>query len=198
MNALKIREGDFDHIVDELSDNEGDEEAGLNARKEMELQEDKERIKQIITSVTEGHDAYKKLMRKNNKYSFDKLVNNNAYDNISDSKMMKKKKGTTGDDNNDDGEEEEEEMDEEEMLQRGMMDRYQREKNYKARKGGRNNNSDSDASDRDSNNPDDDDDDDHINEILGKLLMNCKKIYVIELYMFQRYDNSSIISNNKL
>ena len=146
----------------------------------MELQEDKERIKQIITSVTEGHDAYKKLIRKNNKYSFDKLVNNNTYDNINDSKnskMMKKKKGNDGDGNNGDDDDEEEEMDEEEMLQRGMQDRYQREINYKARRGRRGNNSDSNDSDGDSNNPgDDEDDDDHINEILGKLFLLLKVI----------------------
>jgi hypothetical protein len=72
-DALKLRKGDLDHIVDELSDGEGDEEAGEMARVALEMQEDKERTKAVITAVTEGREAYKKSVRKG-KYSFDKLV----------------------------------------------------------------------------------------------------------------------------
>ena len=40
-NALKIRDGDFDHIVDDLSDDEGDEERGRQARIEQEREDDR-------------------------------------------------------------------------------------------------------------------------------------------------------------
>ena len=56
-DALKFRKGDFDNIVDDVSDGEGDEAAGQAARAEMELAEDRARDRAIITAVTEGHDA---------------------------------------------------------------------------------------------------------------------------------------------
>jgi hypothetical protein len=71
--ALKVRKGDFDHIVDDVSDGEGDEAAGAAARAEMELQEDRARDRAIITAVTEGHDAMRKMQKKG-KYTFEKLV----------------------------------------------------------------------------------------------------------------------------
>lgn len=63
--------------MDDVSDGEGDEEAAVKARVEMEIQEDKERTKAVITAVTEGRDAYKKSLRKG-KYSFQKLVGDNT------------------------------------------------------------------------------------------------------------------------
>jgi hypothetical protein len=68
-----VRKGDFDHIVDDVSDGEGDEAAGAAARAEMELQEDRARDRAIITAVTEGHDAMRKMQKKG-KYTFEKLV----------------------------------------------------------------------------------------------------------------------------
>ena len=63
--------------MDDLSDGEGDEEAAAKARHEMEILEDKERTKAVITAVTEGRDAYKKSLRKG-KYTFQKLVGDNT------------------------------------------------------------------------------------------------------------------------
>lgn len=40
-NALKLQQGDLDHIVDDVSDDEGDEEAGRAARLEQEREDDR-------------------------------------------------------------------------------------------------------------------------------------------------------------
>lgn len=132
-NALKMRKDDFDHIVDDVSDGEGDEAAGAAARAEMELQEDRARDRAIITAVTEGHDAMRKMQKKG-KYTFEKLVGEGRNSRRSD---------TTGE-----GAEaapaQEEEYDEEEMLQRGMKERFEREFQTRARRG-RNADSDSDS-----------------------------------------------------
>ncbi|KAJ1418101.1 hypothetical protein B484DRAFT_397063 [Ochromonadaceae sp. CCMP2298] len=135
-NALKYRKGDFDHIVDQVSDGEGDEEEGDRARAAMELQEDKLKDLAIIKAVTEGHDASR---RKKNKYSFDKLVGDEGGG-------RRRRRGEAAPEG-----EEEEEYDEEEMLQRGMMDRFEREKFVKGRRGGSDSDSDSAGSDEDEN-----------------------------------------------
>lgn len=71
-NALRLRKGDLDHIVDELgSDEEEDNLEAMAARAAMEAKSDRDRTRMIITAVTEGHD---KLKAKKG-YSFDKLVN---------------------------------------------------------------------------------------------------------------------------
>jgi hypothetical protein len=131
-NALKVRKGDFDHIVDDVSDGEGDEAAGALARAEMELREDRARDRAIITAVTEGHDAMRKMQKKG-KYTFDKLVGDG------------REKSRRGEGQDGAAEEvQEEEFDEEEMLQRGMKDRFDREYQSRARRG-RNADSDSDS-----------------------------------------------------
>ncbi len=108
---MQLRKGELDHIVDDLSDGEGDEDAGALARIDMEIREDKERTKAVIAAVTEGHDAARKKAKKG-KYSFDRLVGDKKREVIA----------AAG------GEEaEEEELDEEEMLQRGLKDKYERE-----------------------------------------------------------------------
>jgi hypothetical protein len=131
-NALKVRKGDFDHIVDDVSDGEGDEAAGALARAEMELREDRARDRAIITAVTEGHDAMRKMQKKG-KYTFDKLVG----DGLDKSRRSEGQDGAAD-------EVQEEEFDEEEMLQRGMKDRFDREYQSRARRG-RNADSDSDS-----------------------------------------------------
>lgn len=127
-----MRKGDFDHIVDDVSDGEGDEAAGAVARAEMELQEDRARDRAIITAVTEGHDAMRKMQKKG-KYTFDKLVGEDV--------GSSSRRGGA-----DVGAEEpaEEEYDEEEMLQRGFKDRFDREYQTRARRG-RTGDSDSDS-----------------------------------------------------
>lgn len=134
-NALKVRKGDFDHIVDDVSDGEGDEAAGAQARAEMELQEDRARDRAIITAVTEGHDAMRKLTRKGKGiYTFDRLVGEGKRD---------RSAGSAGEPGTE--EPAEEEYDEEEMLQRGMKDRFERERSSKARRGTHGSDSDSDS-----------------------------------------------------
>jgi hypothetical protein len=52
-----IDEEDFDNVVDDLSDNEGDEEAGDRARRAFDAQLEKERLKEIKRRVREGYDG---------------------------------------------------------------------------------------------------------------------------------------------
>jgi len=54
---VDIDDDDLDHIVDDISDNEGDEEAGERARKAMAAKEEKERHKEIIRRMREGYDG---------------------------------------------------------------------------------------------------------------------------------------------
>ncbi len=72
-NALKYHQGDLDHIVDELSEGEGDEEAGHAARLRLDMADDARRTNQIVTAVTEGRDAARKRSR-NEEFGFMKLV----------------------------------------------------------------------------------------------------------------------------
>lgn len=52
-----VDQDDLDHVVDDVSDGEGDEEAGEVARKRLEQAEEKERHKEIIRRMREGHDG---------------------------------------------------------------------------------------------------------------------------------------------
>lgn len=152
---MKLRKGDFDHIVDDVSDGEGDEEAGAAARAKMEYEEDRAKDRAIITAVTEGHDAMRKMQKKG-KYTFDKLVGEEP-------------KSRRSDTANDASGEQEEELDEEEMLQRGMQDRFERDRQYKVRRG-RN------ADDSDSDSGADSDNEDNLLEQLGESHnAKCKK-----------------------
>jgi hypothetical protein len=96
--------------VDDISDDEGDEEAGRAARLAQEREDDRLATKKVITAVTLGHEAVRNANKKG-KYAFDKL--------------------TAGRDDDkrpivEDGGEEEEE-DYEERLQRGLSERNQSE-----------------------------------------------------------------------
>jgi hypothetical protein len=53
----KLDEDDLKHIVDEVSDDEGDEDAGRVARKRLEQQEEKTRHKEILRRMREGYDG---------------------------------------------------------------------------------------------------------------------------------------------
>lgn len=142
--ALKLRKGDLDHIVDEVSEDEGiDEEEAVRARVDMEIREDRERTKAVIAAVTEGHDATRK--RNKGKYSFDRLVADRKKERIVDP--------------NGEGEMEEE-LDEEEMLIRGMKDKLERERASRSKK---QYNSDSDSDEEESS-----DTENNIYDIMGK------------------------------
>lgn len=154
-----MRKGDFDNIVDDLSDDEGDEAAGAAARAEMELLEDRARDRAIITAVTEGHDAMRSRAKKG-AFSFDKLVGDNAL-------LADKRRRKQGEDGGAEGApEEEEEFDEEELMQRGMQNRTDRERLSRARRGGNAGDSDYDS---DSSAPSDGDED--MFELLGEYLL---------------------------
>lgn len=53
----KLDEDDLKHVVDELSDDEGDEAAGDMARQRQEQREEKERHKEILRRMREGYDG---------------------------------------------------------------------------------------------------------------------------------------------
>ena len=53
----ELDEEDLKHVVDDVSDNEGDEEAGKLARKRLEQKEEKERHKEIMRRMREGYDG---------------------------------------------------------------------------------------------------------------------------------------------
>jgi len=56
-NDMAAEEEEMDAIVDEVSDNEGDEEAGEAARKTLAAQEEKLRHKEIMRRMREGYDG---------------------------------------------------------------------------------------------------------------------------------------------
>lgn len=137
---MRLRKGDLDHIVDELSDGEGDEEAGRKARLEQQIQDEKDSLKQVITVVTEGRDAARKNRQKG-KYSFEKLVQDGVDGTVIDGGVQ------------------EEEMDEEEMIQKKLQMKVDLEKQNRSRQF---NDLDSDSEEESS-----DIDEENLREILG-------------------------------
>jgi hypothetical protein len=129
--ALRLRKGDLDHIVDDLSEDEGDEEEAIRARTEMQLKEDKDRTRMVITAVTEGHDAVKHRMRKTG-YTFEQLVSGKATDPTLADASDPAAPAAGAAEGGKDLSPLEEEMDYEEVLQRGLKDRLEREKRNRA------------------------------------------------------------------
>jgi hypothetical protein len=88
--ADKLDEDDLEHIVDDVSDNEGDEEAGENARKALEQQEEKLRHKEVLRRMRDGYDGRRGGITGSGFgargiHRFDQLV---AADNREDAKML--------------------------------------------------------------------------------------------------------------
>eukprot|EP01032_Pedospumella_encystans_P008654 gene8654-10247_t len=167
MDALKVRKGDFDNIVDDISDGEGDEAAGMQARAEMELAEDRARDRAIITAVTEGHDAMRNKSKKG-VYSFEKLVGDSAV-----TGSRRRRKGEEGNDGANEVAEEEE--DEEELMQRGMQNRLDKERASRARRGtGGGSDSESDSAEES------DGDDDLLDQINTSDMTEEQKIAEVE------------------
>lgn len=84
----QILEDDFDNIVDEVSDNEGDEEAGKKARKALEREEELARLKEIKRRVREGYDRQGiagGMSSARGVHRFDQLV---AADNVKEAKRL--------------------------------------------------------------------------------------------------------------
>jgi len=85
-----VDDNDLDHIVDDLSDGEGDEEAGEVARKRLEQAEEKERHKEIMRRMREGYDGRRGGIASGvggarGMHRFDQLV---AADNRDDAKRL--------------------------------------------------------------------------------------------------------------
>ncbi len=118
-------EEDFENIVDEVSDGEGDEEAGEKARKLLQVKEEKLRHKEVLRRIREGYDGKRGGVagggsRRGN-LRFDQLV---AADNKNDAKRL----GLLNDDELDSEDEEadgtKEVEDEEVLIDRMLKDRY--------------------------------------------------------------------------
>ena len=119
---------DLEHVVDDVSDGEGDEDAGRVARKKQEQLEEKARHKEILRRMREGYDGRRGGIAgggagARGMHRFDQLV---AADNREDAKRL----GLLNDDeldsedekekNNDDDEEE----DETALLDKMLKDRF--------------------------------------------------------------------------
>lgn len=105
--ALKMRAGDFDNIVDDLSDDErdeADEENAMRMRYEQELKEDKDKNRRIVEGIIDGFDKSKRGRK--GQMSFDKL--------IGDSDNRPDGVDANGEPNED--------LDEEEQLQRRLLE----------------------------------------------------------------------------
>lgn len=160
--------------MDDLSDDEGDDEAAVRARVDMEIREDRERTKQVISAVTEGHDGTRSRRNKG-KYSFDRLV------------ADKKKERPVGGDEGA-GEEQEEELDEEEMLQRGLKEKYERDRASRAARQQHSYDTDSDSEEEGG----DSETEDNIHAIMGRdddFVTGNGGIYVVLLCVFSVGDS---------
>jgi hypothetical protein len=120
-------EEDFDNIVDEVSDGEGDEEAGEEARNALQAREEKMRHKEVLRRIREGYDGKRGGVAggssKRGNLRFDQLV---AADNKNDAKRL----GLLNDDELDSedeagtGDKNRELDDEEVLIDRMLKDRY--------------------------------------------------------------------------
>jgi hypothetical protein len=55
--AADVDQDDLDHVVDDLSDGEGDEEAGASGRRRLARAEDKDRHREMMRRMREGYDG---------------------------------------------------------------------------------------------------------------------------------------------
>ncbi|KAG7355171.1 hypothetical protein IV203_004527 [Nitzschia inconspicua] len=124
----ELDEEDLKHIVDEVSDNEGDEEAGMAARRRLEAQEEKRLHKEFMRRTREGHDGRRGGIAGGSGarglHGFDQLV---APDNREDAKRL----GLLNDDELDsedekekDGPNDDEEEDETALLDQDLRRRH--------------------------------------------------------------------------
>ncbi|KAL7434439.1 hypothetical protein ACHAXH_003831 [Discostella pseudostelligera] len=125
-----VDQDDLDHVVDDVSDGEGDEEAGEVARKRLEQAEEKERHKEIIRRMREGYDGRRGGIASGvggarGTLRFDQLV---AADNRGDAKRL----GLLNDDemNSDDEQDENKETkkDDEEEDEAALLDKMLKER----------------------------------------------------------------------
>ena len=128
-DADKLTEEDLKHVVDELSDDEGDEELGEAARKELQQKEEKERHKEIIRRMREGYDGRRGGIAgggvgARGMHRFDQLV---AADNREDAKrlgLLNDDELDSDDEGNGHGKGDDEEEDETALLDKMLKDRF--------------------------------------------------------------------------
>jgi len=123
----KLDEEDLKHVVDDVSDGEGDEDAGHDARKRLEQEEEKARHKEILRRMREGYDGRRGGIAgggagARGMHRFDQLV---AADNREDAKRL----GLLNDDEMDTDDEggnkpADEEEDETALLDKMLKDRF--------------------------------------------------------------------------
>ncbi len=126
----QLDEEDLKHVVDDVSDGEGDEDAGRIARKRLEQQEEKARHKEILRRMREGYDGRRGGIAgggagARGMHRFDQLV---AADNREDAKRL----GLLNDDELDSEDEDgrvnknanDEEEDETALLDKMLKDRF--------------------------------------------------------------------------
>ena len=122
----EINEDDLENVVDDLSDNEGDEEAGMEARKALEQKEERERHKEVMRRMRDGYDGRRGGIASGGgrgMHRFDQLV---AADNREDAKRL----GLLNDDEidsdqeNGGGDGNDEEEDEAVLLDKMLKDRF--------------------------------------------------------------------------
>lgn len=118
---MVLRQGDLDHIVDDVSDGEGDEEAGMRARLAQEEREDRAKTRAVITAVTEGFGAQKRGARRAGFSEDALLIDRNE-------QLLNRSRAGEGD--GEEGKVDEDELDFEELLTRGLSARQERERKY--------------------------------------------------------------------
>ncbi|KAJ8546858.1 hypothetical protein ON010_g11377 [Phytophthora cinnamomi] len=144
-NALKLREDDLDHIVDDLSDDERAQEQDLNEmfRREQEDQ-DRQQVKEVMRNVKEGFGRNRRAFsglhsgsEARGRFNLDELVAADGSkfeaarlgllesdEELSEGDDGKKKKKKVNADGEEVEEEEEEEEDEEAEMERMLRERF--------------------------------------------------------------------------
>jgi hypothetical protein len=125
----ELDEDDLEHVVDDVSDNEGDEDAGRIARKRQEQKEEKERHKEILRRMREGYDGRRGGIAgggagARGMHRFDQLV---AADNREDAKrlgLLNEDELDSEDEENGEEKKEDAEEDEAALLDKMLKDRF--------------------------------------------------------------------------
>lgn len=129
-----VEKEDFNHIVDEVSDDEGDEEAGKVARQAMAAKEEKEKHLQIMRRMRDGYDGRRggivnSSSEARGQYRFDQLI---AADNresakalglLNDDELLLEEEENNGDEKKNKKEEADED-DEAALLDQYLRDRH--------------------------------------------------------------------------
>ena len=126
----QLDDEDLKHVVDDVSDGEGDEDAGRVARKRLEQQEEKARHKEILRRMREGYDGRRGGIAgggagARGMHRFDQLV---AADNREDAKRLGLLNDDELDSEDEDGKAKRDDIDEEDdeaaLLDKMLKDRF--------------------------------------------------------------------------